>query len=79
MFRCPIHGHVCLADGSVQSGVAKEHPEWLIVLDGKLYFGNPPPPKDPRMTERNGRALDAAATGASPTQPPMATPELLWR
>lgn len=91
IFRCPIHGHVCLADGSVQSAVAKEHPERLIVLDGKLYFGNPPPPTpapsetapqvqmDPRMMVRYGLTPDVAATGVPPTQPRMMTPELMWR
>ena len=36
--RCPIHGHVGLCDGSVQSKVAKEHPEKLVERDGKLYL-----------------------------------------
>jgi len=36
--RCPIHGNIGLCDGSVQRGVAKEHPEWLVERDGKLYF-----------------------------------------
>ena len=56
LFRCPIHGHVCLSDGSVQAEVAKKHPDWLVQRDGKLYLqppaqppavapapGNPPP------------------------------------
>jgi hypothetical protein len=38
MFRCPIHGSLGLCDGSVQMGVAKTHPEWLIQRDGKLYL-----------------------------------------
>ena len=38
MFRCPIHGHVTLCDGSVQARVAIEHPEWLVTRDGKLYL-----------------------------------------
>src|ERR1019366_3728494 len=37
--RCPVHGHVCLCDGSVQGYVAKRHPEQLVQRDGKLYFG----------------------------------------
>ncbi len=37
-FRCPIHGHVGLCDGSVQGEVAKKHPEHLVHRDGKLYF-----------------------------------------
>ena len=36
--RCPVHGHVGLCDGSVQSSVAKEHPDWLIKRNGKLYL-----------------------------------------
>ncbi len=36
--RCPIHGHIGLCDGSVQSSIAKTHPERLIQRDGKLYF-----------------------------------------
>jgi hypothetical protein len=89
-FRCPIHGHVCLADGSVQSSVAKEHPERLVVLDGKLYYGNPPPPMpaapgtapqfqmDPRMMERYG-LTPGVATEVPPTQPPTITPEIMRR
>ncbi len=42
MVRCPIHGNIGLADGSVQSEVGKKHPEWLIQRDGKLYFQPPP-------------------------------------
>lgn len=41
LFRCPIHGNIGLCDGSVQSSVAKEHPEWLVQRDGKLYFQPP--------------------------------------
>jgi hypothetical protein len=40
--RCPIHGNIGLCDGSVQRGVAKSHPEWIIQLDGKLYFNRNP-------------------------------------
>jgi hypothetical protein len=36
--RCAIHGHIGLCDGSVQSKVAKDHPEQLVEQDGKLYF-----------------------------------------
>ena len=36
--RCPLHGHIGLVDGSVQSRIAKEHPEKLIQREGKLYF-----------------------------------------
>jgi hypothetical protein len=44
--RCPVHGTIGLYDGSVQMGVAKDHPEWLIQRDGKLYF-EPPRSKQP--------------------------------
>ena len=38
MSRCPIHGHIGLCDGSVLRGVAKEHPEWLVNRNGKIYY-----------------------------------------
>lgn len=38
MCRCPIHGNILLVDGSVQSSVGKDHPDWLVTKDGKLYF-----------------------------------------
>ena len=38
LLRCPIHGSIGLADGSVQMGVAKAHPECLVQRDGKLYY-----------------------------------------
>jgi len=41
LLLCPIHGHVALADGSVRSGVMKDHPEWLLRRDGKLYLAEP--------------------------------------
>jgi len=79
MFRCPIHGHVCLSDGSVQGYVAKEHPERLVQRDGKLYLGDPPAPaqavRPSNMSDAEKRfraryGLDARQ-GAAPTpQPP---------
>ncbi len=52
LFRCPIHGNIGLCDGSVQSGVAKRHPEQLVERDGKLYYdqsvrANPAPVSNP--------------------------------
>jgi hypothetical protein len=41
LFRCPIHGSIGLASGSVQMGVAKAHPESLVQKDGKLYYQQP--------------------------------------
>jgi len=38
LFRCPIHGNIGMCDGSVQMGVAKEHPEWLVSRNGALYL-----------------------------------------
>ena len=46
LFRCPIHGHVCLSDGSVQAEVAKKHPDWLVQRDGKLYLQEPAQPPE---------------------------------
>ena len=58
LFRCPIHGHIGLCDGSVQGEFANRHPERLVQRNGKLYLdmqtqpvqggpaqpsGNPPP------------------------------------
>ncbi len=37
-FRCPIHGHVGLMDGSVQGFVGQRHPEYLVERNGQLYF-----------------------------------------
>lgn len=35
--RCPIHNNIGLCDGSVQKA-GKNHPEWTVERDGKLYF-----------------------------------------
>jgi hypothetical protein len=40
--RCPIHGHVGLCDGSVMNAVTKEHPDWFVKKDGKLYLDRKP-------------------------------------
>jgi hypothetical protein len=42
--RCPIHGNIGLADGSVQMGAAKTHRDWLVERNGKLYFEQPANP-----------------------------------
>lgn len=44
MARCPIHGNIGLCDGSVQRAVAKEHPDWLVERDGKLFMESKPSP-----------------------------------
>jgi hypothetical protein len=41
LFRCSLHGNICLGDGSVQMGAAKRNPEWLITRGGQLYFEAP--------------------------------------
>lgn len=38
-FRCPIHGHICLCDGSVQGEVATKYPERLVLRNGQLWYG----------------------------------------
>jgi hypothetical protein len=93
VFRCPLHGHVGLADGSVQQSVAKEQPERLVWQEGKLYLGPPPlapltpgaAPQipqiqmDPRMRERYGLLPDASSTGSPPAQFPVIRPDILRR
>jgi hypothetical protein len=39
---CPIHGHVCLEDGSVQGYVGKKSPERLLQKNGSVYLVEPP-------------------------------------
>jgi hypothetical protein len=43
LFRCPIHGHVGLCEGSVQNRLAKKNPEWLVQHGGMLYVDWPRP------------------------------------
>ena len=55
MFRCPIHGNITLCDGSVQRGVAKAHPEFLIQREGKLYYeSRPVDTPSPNLPAANG-------------------------
>jgi FtsZ-binding cell division protein ZapB len=49
LLRCPFDGNIALCDGSVQSRVAKDHPEQLVERDGKLYFGDAQAPADKAM------------------------------
>jgi hypothetical protein len=49
--RCRIHGHIGLCDGSVQRQVAKIHPEYLIVRNGKLYLEAPVVQETPQVTD----------------------------
>ncbi len=76
VFRCPIHGHVCLADGSVQHSVAKTHPERFQMRNGRLTLIRPaepqaaapatvlPPGISPELARRYG--LIRAAPGEAP-------------
>jgi hypothetical protein len=59
--RCPVHGHIGLCDGSVQSNVAKNHPESLIYRDGKLYYDY-----KATMTPPTRQSPDAPANPANP-------------
>ena len=69
LFRCPIHGHVCLCDGSVQAGVVKEHPERFVRRDGKIYLADPAQPVqgEPAYSSRLERIVPRAK--AEPTPP----------
>jgi len=58
--RCPIHGNIGLCDGSVQMSVGKNHPDWLVEKDGKIYFT---PPNSP-----------SGQTGSPSPQPSAAVP-----
>jgi hypothetical protein len=46
LFRCPIHGNIGMCDGSVQSAIGKEHPDWIVQRDGKYLFRRIEPPAD---------------------------------
>lgn len=59
VFRCPFHGHVCLADGSVQQRLATTHPERFQMRNGRLTLDNPEAP-------RAAVAADAVPYGISP-------------
>ena len=85
-FRCPIHGHVGLVDGSVQGSVGKTHPERFTSRDGKLYLESGRAAvlptggqiqMDPRMAARYG--LAPGATGAAPAQPAQMSEEMMRR
>jgi len=61
LVRCPIHGNIGLCDGSVQSRVGKEHPDWLVEQDGKIYY-----------VQHQG--LPERSNGSPITQPNASTP-----
>jgi hypothetical protein len=64
--RCPIHGNIGLCDGSVQRKVAKEHPDWLIERDGKVYYAPP--------DLQNGQNGVPASQSSGATIPPNPNP-----
>ncbi|MGO8927396.1 MAG: hypothetical protein ACLQU3_10970 [Limisphaerales bacterium] len=79
IFRCPIHGHVCLSDGSVWAEVAKKHPDWLVQRDGKLYWepAAQPPSVAPSQSSKADQAFRRryGLPGApAPTPPPATEP-----
>jgi hypothetical protein len=55
-FRCPLHGNVCLADGSVQSEIAKKHPDWIVQRDGKYLLRGPEPNSNPNSPSTSGQS-----------------------
>jgi hypothetical protein len=61
LFRCPIHGSIVLCDGSAFMGVGKEHPEWLVQRDGKLYYERPAQQPTPAP-----QPVNPPAAGSSP-------------
>jgi len=69
LFLCPIHLHVGLVDGSVQSGVMKAHPERLVRRDGKIYLSDPLNPIEgvPAFSNRLERVIQRVPS--QPAQP----------
>jgi hypothetical protein len=67
LVRCPIHGNIGLCDGSVQSRVGKEHPDWLIEQDGKVYYAPPNSPTggNASPTPQPNAAVPAGAPNSS--------------
>jgi hypothetical protein len=61
-FRCPIHGHVGLLDGSVQGYVAKRHPEWLAQRGGKFYYDPSAQPVQAAPAQPSGKAPPGGST-----------------
>lgn len=85
--RCPVHGHIGLCDGSVQSSVAVKHPEFLVWRNGALYVEPQSVPNAvPADPSQPGAGFQGAGTafggvapaGAGNTQFRM-SPELMRR
>jgi hypothetical protein len=70
LFRCPIHGHIGLLDGSVQMSVARTHPEWLVEQDGKLFMRSTPSPQSAPSARQQAEDAFRKRYGLSPTQGP---------
>lgn len=75
VFLCPIHGNFTLMDGSVQSRIARTHPEQFVMKDGKLYFGEPVVPDRPPnpMVSAN---LDDPMTTPTTAKPGSGRPDI---
>jgi hypothetical protein len=72
LFRCPIHGHIGLSDGSVHAYIAKEHPERLEQRDGKLYLKatiQPAQGTSAQETFRRRYGVEGPPAQVSPAQP----------
>jgi hypothetical protein len=65
---CPIHGHIGLCDGSVMSKVAKDHPDWLVERDRKVYYAPPNSPNGGNVspTSQPNAAAPAGAPNSTP-------------
>jgi hypothetical protein len=64
LWRCPIHGNVGLCDGSVQMGLAKDHPERLELVNGAWYVRRDDPGTFV-VTGATGAGVGAGAATAS--------------
>jgi hypothetical protein len=64
--RCPIHGNIGLCDGSVQRRAGKDHPDWFVERDGKVYYAPP--------DLQNGRSPAPASESRGATVAPSPNP-----
>ena len=63
--RCPIHGNIGLCDGSVQSRMGKEHSDWLVEKDGKIYYVRPTDRTNGSPSPQPNAATPAGAPNSS--------------
>ena len=68
LFRCPIHGHIGLCDGSVQMNVARERPEDLVSRNGVLYMESQANAPSKARPSTPGRAGGAIRPGGMPEE-----------